>query len=232
MKQKFIGWSQGYMRALRKYLKQETPVSLQAALRLGRQAVARGLETLELIRIHERALATLELPQIKNGLNKRAEIFLTEVTTPMVETHPIARQRRIQLNGINETLSQRTWELAAANHRLQCGMIQRMSMESALKKCGERYTALLKESRRLQEGLRQLTHQVLRTRENERRNISRELQDDIAQTLLGINIRLLSLKQEARSNTQGLKNEIASTQRLVVKSVKSVHRVTRGLRKV
>ena len=36
--------------------------------------------------------------------------------------------------------------------------------------------------------------------------------------MLGINVRLLSLKQEARNNTKGLKNEIASTQRLVVKS--------------
>ena len=54
-----------------------------------------------------------------------------------------------------------------------------------------------------------------------------ELQDEIAQTLLGINVRLLSLKQEARNNTKGLKNEIASTQRLVVKSAKSVRRVAR-----
>jgi signal transduction histidine kinase len=82
----------------------------------------------------------------------------------------------------------------------------------------------LKESLQLQEGLRQLTHQVLAAQEDERKKISRELQDEIAQTLLGINVRLLSLKQEARTNTKGLKNEIASTQRLVVKSAKSVRR--------
>ena len=68
---------------------------------------------------------------------------------------------------------------------------------------------------------------VLSAQENERRNISRELQDEIAQTLLGINVRLLSLKQEGRSNIKGLKNEIASTQRLVVKSARSVRRVAR-----
>jgi hypothetical protein len=78
--------------------------------------------------------------------------------------------------------------------------------------------------------LRQLTHQVLAAQEDERKKISRELQDEIAQTLLGINVRLLTLKQEARSNTKGLKNEIASTQRLVLKSAKSVRRAAREFR--
>ena len=75
--------------------------------------------------------------------------------------------------------------------------------------------------------MRQLTHQVLAAQENERKKISRELQDEIAQTLLGINVRLLTLKQEARSNTKGLKNEIASTRQLVLKSAKSVRRAAR-----
>jgi signal transduction histidine kinase len=68
---------------------------------------------------------------------------------------------------------------------------------------------------------------VLAAQEEERKKISRGLQNEIAQTLLGINVRLFSLKQEARCNTKRLKNEIASTQRLVVKSAKSVRRVAR-----
>jgi hypothetical protein len=39
------------------------------------------------------------------------------------------------------------------------------------------------------------------------------------------------LKQEARNNTKGLKNEIASTQRLVVKSAQSVRRAAREFKK-
>ncbi len=71
---------------------------------------------------------------------------------------------------------------------------------------------------------------MLAAQEDERQNVSRELQDEIAQTLLGVNVRLLSLKQEARSNPKGLKNEIASTQRLVAKSARSVGRVGREFR--
>ena len=232
MKQKLIELSQRYVTALRKHLKQGPLESLQPALGLGRQAVVLGLETLELARIHERALTTLELYTSHNGVIGQAAIFFSEAITPIVETHRAARQSKIDLKLLNDTLSRRTAELAATNRQLQRGIVRRKSVEAALKKSGEHYTRLLKESLQLQEGLRQLTHQVLAAQEDERQNISRELQDEIAQTLLGINVRLLSLKQEARSNNKGLKNEIASTQRLVVKSARSGRRVARELRSV
>lgn len=203
---------------------------MQPALRLGREAVALGLETLELARIHERALVTLELSNGKNGLVKRAEIFFTEAIIPIVETHRAARQSKTDLNRMNETLGRRTAELATSNRQLQRGIVRRKSVEAALKKSGVHYSRLLKDSLQLQEGLRQLTHRVLAAQEDERKKISIELQDEIAQTLLGINVRLLSLKQEARVNTRGLKNEIASTQRLVAKSARSARRVARRYR--
>jgi hypothetical protein len=46
---------------------------------------------------------------------------------------------------------------------------------------------------------------------------------------LGVHVRLLSLKREARANTKNLKKEITRTQRLVVKSARSVRRVARKL---
>jgi len=230
MKQKLNGLSQRYVTALREHLRKGPRRSLQPALNLGRRAVVLGLETLELARIHERALTTLEIADHRNGFIKRAELFFAEALTPIVETHRAARQSRTQLLRLNETLSRRTVELAATNRQLRRGIVRRKTVEAALKKSGVHYTKLLKDSLRLQEGLRQLTHQVLMTQEDERKKISRELQDEIAQTLLGINVRLLSLKQEARGSTKGLKNEIASTRRLVIKSAKSVRRVARKFR--
>ena len=230
MKQNLIGLSGRYATALRKHLKQGARASMQPALSLGRRAVILGLETLQLARVHEQAVAKLELSKKRDGILKRAEIFFTEANTPIVETHRAARQSKIDLNRLNGTLSRRTLELAATNRQLQRGIVRRKGVEAALKKSGIRNPRLLKESLRLQDGLRQLTHQVLASQEDERKKISRELQDEIAQTLLGINVRLLTLKQEARTNTDGLKNEIASTQRLVVKSAKSVRRAAREFR--
>ncbi len=227
MKQKLNGFSQRYVTALRKHLKQGSRASLQPALGLGRRAVVLGLETLELARIHERALVTLEAASSKDGIAKRAEIFFTEAITPIVETHRAARQSNVRLSRLKETLGQRTEELAATERQLQRGVVRRKVMEDAAEKSGQHHRKCLEESLQLQKRLRQLTHQVLAAHEDERKKISRELQDEIGQTLLGINVRLLSLKQEARNNTRGLKNKIASTQRLVVKSAKSVRRVAR-----
>jgi signal transduction histidine kinase len=78
--------------------------------------------------------------------------------------------------------------------------------------------------------LRQLTHRVMAAQEDERTKISHELQDEIAQTLLGINVRLLSLKQSSRISTKGFRNEIASTQQLVLKSAKFVRQFARKLK--
>jgi signal transduction histidine kinase len=82
----------------------------------------------------------------------------------------------------------------------------------------------------MQEQLRLLSRQLLLAQEEERKMISRELHDQIAQTLTGINVRLASLKTEAMVNTKGLQKKITSTQRLVEKSVDIVHRFARELR--
>lgn len=228
MKNKMSLLAGRYLAALASHLKENSAASLQPALKLGRQAVAQQLETLELARIHEQALATLESSSPKDEMTKRAAIFFAEAITPVVETHRAARQGRIDLNRVTRSLNRRAMELAAANVQLKRGVTQRKKVEAALKKNGEHYNRLLSDSLQLQEDLRRVTHQLLATQEDERRKVSCELRNEVAQTLLGINVRLLSLKQEARTNSKGLKNEIASTQRLVVESTKSVRRVARG----
>jgi signal transduction histidine kinase len=75
-----------------------------------------------------------------------------------------------------------------------------------------------------------LSRQILSAQEDERKKISRELHDVIAQTLTGINVRLAALKKEAAINTKGLDRNIARTQRLVEKSVNIVHQFARELR--
>jgi signal transduction histidine kinase len=229
MKQNLIGLSQRYVTALQKHLKQGPHVSLQPALKLGREAVALGLETLDLARIHEQALVTLELSNVKNGFTKLAGIFFNEANTLIEETQHAARQSKAQLSRVMTTLGQRTEQLAASNRQLQHGVVRRKVMEDDFAKRGKRHQKSLEESLELQKRLRQLTHRVISAQEDERKKISRELQDEIAQTLLGINVRLLSLKQEARSNSKGLKNEIASTQRLVANSARSVRQVGRKI---
>jgi signal transduction histidine kinase len=229
MKQKLAAFSKRYMSVLEKHLKQGPQASLQPALGLGREAAALGLGTLELARIHEQALANFELSHIKNGFTKLAGIFFTEASTPIVEMHRAARQGKAQLNRLEETLGERTEELAKSNRQLQQGIVRRKVMEQAAEEKNRHHQKSLEESLMLQKRLRQLTHRVIAAQEDDRKKISRELQDEIVQTLLGINVRLLSLKRCDQCNTNGLQNEIASTQRLVAKSAQYVRRFAREL---
>jgi signal transduction histidine kinase len=123
------------------------------------------------------------------------------VIAPMEATHEAAQQGRLDLKRV----------------RADCAKSSRLHHQS------------LAESIELQKHLRQLTHRVLVAQEAERVKLSHELQDEIAQTLLGINVRLLALKKGARSGTAGLQNEITRTQRLILKSARSVRRFAREL---
>jgi signal transduction histidine kinase len=229
MKPKLITLSRRYVAALRKHLRQG-PRAIPpcgTALALGRQAAVLNLETLDMAKIHEDALATLEAASSKNGIIKRAEIFFAEAVTPIEETHRAALKANVRLSRLNQTLGRRTVDLAASHRSLKRDIVQRKTVEQALKKSGEHSRKLLEESRDMQKHLQRLAHQILSAQEDKRKKISRDLHDEIAQTLLGINVRLLTLKKEAAIDANGLEKEIASTQRLVDKSVKSIKRFAR-----
>jgi signal transduction histidine kinase len=227
MKRKLTELSQRYVAALKKHLKPGPQIGSGPARNLGRRAVASGLETLDMARIHERALATLEASSSKDGLIKKAEIFFTEVISPIEKTHRAALLANAHLNEVNERLGRRTASLAVTNRSLKQSAARRRTVEGALKKSGGHSKKLLTESYRLQEHLRHLTRQVLAAQENNRRKISSDLSDEIAQTLLGINVRLLKVKKTAGRHDQDLRKEIAKTQRLVHTSVKCIERFAR-----
>lgn len=227
MKKQWLNLRRGYATALQKHVRLGARASLAPARRLGQQAVGLGVETLDLARIHEAAFTALPVTGTRNGSTKSAENFFNEALTPIIETHRAARESQAHLHRLRATLGERTEELAVSHRQLQRGIVRRKVMEEAALKNGKHHQQCLQESLQLQKRLRQLTYRVLTAQEDERQKISRELQDEIAQTLLGINVRLLSLKQATRSNTLGLRKEIASTQRLVLQSTKSVRRVAR-----
>lgn len=171
MKRKLFPLSRQDVTALEKHLKRGPEASLLPALELGRQAVTLGLDTLDLARMHERAMVTRQLAVTQRG----------GVQRKLMENHSSER----------------------AKHRQKC----------------------LEESLELQRRLRHLTHRVVAAQEDEQKKISSEWQDEIAQTLLGINVRLLCLRQEARQKTDGSKNTIASAERLVANSARSLRRM-------
>ncbi|HTS16186.1 MAG TPA: sensor histidine kinase [Verrucomicrobiae bacterium] len=234
MTRKLTGLSRHYRAALRKYLERGLQAGSEPARRLGRQAMALGLETLDLARIHEQALITLVLPsysaKTRGAMVRRAGAFFAEAITPIEKTHHTAREANIRLNQMIEVSNRRSADLADSNRRLKQEVAQRKSVEESLRNSERHYSQLLEQSHLQQGQLRLLSRQLLLAQEEERKRISRELHDEIAQTLTAINVRLAALKAEAATNTKGLQNKISSTQRMVEKSVDIVHRFARDLR--
>ncbi len=234
MKGKIFNLSRRYQAALKKHLRPGSHAGLESARGLGSEALAAGLQTLDLAKLHEQVLVTQVLPQClpgkRSALVKQAGIFFATAITPIEDTHRSARQATIYLKKFVEALSQRTVELAASNLELSLEITQRKAVEKRLKNSERHYSHLLKQSDHLQEELRRLSRQILSAQEDERKKISRELHDVIAQTLTGINVRLANLKKEASVNTKGLDRNIARTQKLVERSVSIVHRFARELR--
>ena len=124
----------------------------------------------------------------------------------------------------------RTGELTETRRQLKQEISRRQTAEESLTKSKLHYGQLLARSQQMEAQIRHLARRTLLAQEEERKLISRELHDDIAQTLAGINVYLAALKVDATINTKGLGRNIARTQRLVEKSVNIVHRFARQLR--
>lgn len=146
----------------------------------------------------------------------------------MIKSIPPVSGRRTASSGLSPPKP--VAALAAAERKLGREVARRKRCEQALKQSRADYRQLLVQSQVLQKKLRGLAHQILSAQEEERRLISRELHDEVVQTLVGINVQLASLGHAASVGTKALRTKIASTQRLVEKSVSAVHQFARELR--
>jgi len=229
MKPELIALSQGYASDLARHLKQGPRASLRSAQTLGRRAAILGIQSEQLARIHERSMTALRVSGNKVPLAPRGRKFFNAANAFLEKPRSAAREADDRLDQLQKTLGRRTEELAVANRRLQRRVIRRKVREATFAKTGKERRKCLEESLDLQKHLRQLTHRILAVQENERRKIGGELQDEIVQTLLGINLRLLSLKQADRSDIEAFGKEIASARQLVLRSAKAVRKFAREL---
>lgn len=220
-----------YLAALQSHFEQGPEASLVPAHDMGCRAVAIGLETLDLAKIHDQALVTLVSADgaagLRDDMTRQAAIFFTEAIIPIEATHRIALEAGADLNQLNVALGKRTLDLADSKRELQQGIALRKAAEKALETSGAQSAELLAESRKLQKHLQGLAHQILSANEDERKTMSLMLQDEIAQTLLGIQVRLLALKGAVSASNVEFNKEIAITQQLVQKSVKTLDRIAR-----
>jgi PAS domain S-box-containing protein len=165
---------------------------------------------------HSRVVVVVDIRPLKN---KRGEI-----TGAINCFYDITERKQA------EETKRRVAVLAATNQKLELEISQRRVAEKALKKSEQEQNRLLSESRLMHNQLRLLSRQLLLAQEEERKRISRELHDVIAQTLTGINFRLAALKEDANLSAKQRVENITRTQELVEQSVNIVHEFARELR--
>jgi signal transduction histidine kinase len=207
---------------------------LKAARRLGQRAMKAGVDLLGLANFHQAALDGLNsllssMPHASNGARKCSEFF-EAVILPLEEAHLAATAANGRLEKSIKSLQRRTEDLAVTNRELRAEISRRKEVEASLRTSETTTSLLLKKSHRLQDELRLLSRRLLTVQEDERRQISRELHDVIAQTLAGINIRLAVLRSQTSANAKDFHEKIEVTERLVEKSVEIVYRFASDLR--
>jgi PAS domain S-box-containing protein len=118
----------------------------------------------------------------------------------------------------------------ATNSKLQLEIIRREAVEAALKQSEGNAQRLLRESIKMQRQLRNMSHRILQVQEEQRKEISRELHDQITQTLIGINIHMAAFAKAVKSDPRNVTQSAAPIRRLVIKAVETVHRFAQDLR--
>jgi signal transduction histidine kinase len=212
-----------YQAALRNHLESASHASLRTAQPLGEAALTLRLETLDLAKIHEQAMTKLVLAKTTSDerlqMEGRGAHFFYATILPILKG-----RHESALNAVRETLEQRQLELEDARREMKRQIAGRESEEEALRQSLFIARQLVQESVEMKERLQTMTHQILAAHEEERKMMSLQLQDEIAQTLLGIHVRLLALKKEAADSSASLAQEIATIQQLVEQSVEAIHR--------
>ena len=158
--------------------------------------------------------------------SRRVAVLFNDVTARTraeAALHDIRSQLAEHAGQLETMVGVRTAQLTATNRRLETSV-------AIVTQTREEYRSLLQESQFMQKKLRHLARQILTAQEDERRHISRELHDEVVQTLVGINVELTALGAAANLGARPLKTKIARTQRLVEKSVNAVHQFARELR--
>jgi len=209
-----------YAVTLQKYLENEQEAVLEHAYELGRTAIAQELGVLDVARIHQEALGKMLGSPAGRGsdgrLLKSAETFLLQSLSACEATHRGFREMNVKLQ--------------ERNRELEAEIGERRRAESALQQSKKHYHRLFNEARAMQQSLRNLSNKILRTQEEERKRISRELHDEVGQSLTAISVTLATLKGNHLVNSNDSGQKLAETQSLLQETMETVHRFARDLR--
>jgi hypothetical protein len=217
-----------YLAALRFHVETDSPAILQAAQILGGTAMKHGSETLMMAKMHAQALAVLLSTESslveQKELTRKASAFFAEAIMPIEETHQAAPDDSADFEQLNTSLRQRTEDLAETNRKLRIRIDERESLETPMKVSESSTHRLLKDSQRLEQNLKEMTRKIFSATENKREPMGPCLNNEIAQALSGINIRMVALQIEIDADLLSHNHEFEMIQQLIEDSAEMIER--------
>jgi PAS domain S-box-containing protein len=126
-----------------------------------------------------------------------------------------------------EEAQHRLEALAASILTLEQEISHRKETEGSLKQTSRQHIQLLAQSRQMQDRLRNLSHHIMSTQDDDHRQISTELYAVISQALAGINIRLETITKESAVGAIDLDSKVTGMKQMVVDSMDLVDQFSR-----
>jgi signal transduction histidine kinase len=205
----------------------------EAARGMGVEARKAGVAWPDLAEMHSHAVIADHLPGCNGkrrvALLKRAGAFLTQAVSAPDSLNRFGKDATHNAECLG-TLLDRGLELAISNHELNVELTLRKEAEIIHKKRDRHYVNQLAQSDLRKQQLGLLSRQVISAQEEERKRLSRDLHDVIAQALAGVNLRLAVLRKDSALSNRGVASSISATQQLVEKSAALVYQFARDLR--
>lgn len=109
---------------------------------------------------------------------------------------------------------------------------EKNSLVEKLRASEHKFKLLLKASLKDQVIIQKFNHSLILQQENDRKEISRELHDEISQILTSINFDLAILTKISLNSEEKLRNKIEETHKLIIKSVEIIHDFSKKLRPI
>jgi hypothetical protein len=201
-------WALRYEAALGLHLKAGASSQARQALELGREAAADGVSLPDLARIHASAVDRLR-PGITARDSGRSARFFAAAIEPLVFLHRTSLHYRAELARLGSALSRRTLQLASSRLEFRKGAARNRVLTEQLRDTKVRHAGVEAKTRRVHDELRRLTRRMLKTQERRGQADGARLRNDIAQSMIGINLWLRGLRTEARRNTESLATGIS-----------------------
>lgn len=215
-----------YAATLERFIANPHEAILAESYELGRAAIAAGLGVLDMTRFHQRALSALRRKggraELDAPTQSAVDLFLCEALSPFEVIHRGFRETSVRLQQLIATLEER-------NNELEAEIDEHKRTEQALLASEEHFRRLFKEAEAMQERLRELSKRILNLQEEEWKRISRELHDEVGQSMTAISMKLEMLKHEDVRGADFGRN-LAATQAQLAATMETVHRFARELR--